>query len=181
MPDRLNAKILTETEIHTLISSARTQRDRTLLRFAYATGLRAAEIASLTWADLLERDGHAQATVVGKGSKSRVAVFSLDTWAELCDLRDGAGEADPVFVSQRTRGHLTTTAVWRLVVAAANRSGLGKAISPHWLRHGHASHSLDRGAKPHILQAQLGHSSLGTTSRYIHARPGDGSGLYLSV
>ena len=65
--------------------------------------------------------------------------------------------------------------------AAAIRTGLDPAVSAHWLRHAHVSHALDRGAPAHLLQATVGHSSLATTSRYAHARPGDSSARYLGL
>ena len=49
------------------------------------------------------------------------------------------------------------------------------------LRHAHASHSLDRGAPIHLVQATLGHASVATTGRYLHARPTDSSARYLGV
>src|SRR5262245_49531707 len=48
------------------------------------------------------------------------------------------------------------------------------------MRHAHASHALDRGAPIHLVQATLGHSSVATTSRYLHARPGDSSARFLA-
>jgi len=54
-----------------------------------------------------------------------------------------------------------------------------EAVSPHWLRHAHASHALDRGARIHLVQATLGHSSVAITSAYLHARPNDSSALFL--
>jgi hypothetical protein len=51
-------------------------------------------------------------------------------------------------------------------------------VSPHWLRHAHASHALDHGAPIHLVQATLGHSSVATTSSYLHARPGDSSARF---
>lgn len=56
-----------------------------------------------------------------------------------------------------------------------------RAVSPHWLRHAHASHALDRGAPIHLVQATLGHSSVATTSRYFHARPGESSARFLAL
>ncbi len=64
---------------------------------------------------------------------------------------------------------------------AAERYGLGKAVSPHFFRHAHASHSLDRGAPIHLVQSTLGHASVATTGRYTHARPGESSGRYLAI
>jgi len=54
-------------------------------------------------------------------------------------------------------------------------------VSAHWLRHAHASHALDRGAPIHLVQATLGHASVATTGRYLHARPNDSSSRYLAV
>ena len=54
-------------------------------------------------------------------------------------------------------------------------------MSPHWLRHAHATHALERGAPIHIVQANLGHASVATTGRYLHARPTDSSARYLAV
>src|SRR5919202_238051 len=55
------------------------------------------------------------------------------------------------------------------------------ALSALWLRHAHASHSLDRGAPIHLVQAPPGQASVATTGRYLHARPTDSSARYLGV
>jgi site-specific recombinase XerD len=55
------------------------------------------------------------------------------------------------------------------------------AVSAHWLRHDHASHALDNDGPIHLVQQTLGHNSLATTSRYVHARPDDSGGRYLGL
>ncbi len=69
-----------------------------------------------------------------------------------------AGDDDPVFRSLQG-GHLYPAQVHRIVKAAARRAELPGAISAHWLRHAHASHSLDRGAAIHLVQATPGSSA----------------------
>lgn len=64
---------------------------------------------------------------------------------------------------------------------AAARAGLPAEVSAHWLRHAHASHALDRGAPIHLVQATLGHASVATTGRYLHARPSASSARFLGV
>ena len=71
--------------------------------------------------------------------------------------------------------------VERIVTKAAVRAGVEGKVSPHWLRHGHATHALERGAPIHLVQATLGHASVATTGRYLHARPTDSSSKYLGV
>lgn len=49
------------------------------------------------------------------------------------------------------------------------RRQLGICVLPHELRHGYATHSLERGANPRAIQAAMGHASLETTMGYLHA------------
>jgi site-specific recombinase XerD len=64
---------------------------------------------------------------------------------------------------------------------AASTAGLEVKVSPHWLRHSHATHALERGAPIHLVAATLGHASVATTGKYLHARPTDSSARYLVV
>ncbi len=127
-----------------------------------------------------EREDAGQITVYGKGGKTRHVPLSSGTWDALTAIRGEAADAAPVFVS-RTGGPLSRTQAFRIVRAAAKRIRVDKDVSPHWLRHAHASHALDRGAAVHLVQATLGHSSVATTGRYLHDRPTESSSKYLAV
>ncbi|WP_258316431.1 site-specific integrase [Cylindrospermopsis raciborskii] len=56
---------------------------------------------------------------------------------------------------------------------------IGISASPHWLRHTHASLALQNGADINQVSTSLGHSSVATTTKYLHARPNDCTSLYL--
>ena len=161
-------------------TARRNQRNAVLLRLLYGAGLRISEACGLAWRDLAARDDGGQVSVFGKGGKTRVVLLPVGLWAPLAALRGDAGADEPVFRSQR-RGRMDPSAVHRVIKAAAARAGLGPAVSAHWLRHAHASHALDRGAPIHLVQATLGHASVATTGRYLHARPNDSSARYLAV
>jgi site-specific recombinase XerD len=177
----LAERILPEAAVYTMLSLEPTPRNRALLKLLYAGGLRVSEVCGLRWRDLVEREGGGQVNVFRKGGKSRVVLLPATVWAELLRLRDDQAAPDaPVFRS-RKGGPLDESQVRRIVAKAGRRAGIARAVSPHWLRHAHASHALDRGAKGHVVQQTLGHSSLGTTSKYAHARPSDSSSLYLAV
>jgi integrase/recombinase XerD len=118
--------------------------------------------------------------VYGKGQKTRHIRLPASIRNDLRSLQRDAGGDEPVFPS-RKGGALTAGQIWRLVKAAAVRAGLSEAVSCHWLRHAHASHSRDRGAPIHVVQATLGHANVSTTSRYTHVRPGESSARYLAV
>jgi len=176
--DCLSARILSELEVQTMIALETDPRNRLILRLLYSGGLRVSELSTLTWKDLKERGESGQVTVFGKGKKTRTVLLKADIWAELMKLRGERTSDDPVFQS-RKGGHINRHQLWRIVATSAKRAGIEGKVSPHWLRHAHASHSLDRGAPIHLVQQTLGHESVATTSRYLHARPNDSSSLYL--
>lgn len=180
--DALNERILSELEIQTMMALETHPRNRAILRLLYSGGLRVSELCQLEWKDLNARGDAGQVTVFGKGSKTRTVLLPAGVWAELCQLRGDSGNNDAVFPSRegdQEGQYLDRSQVYRIVTAAAKRAGIQGKVSPHWLRHAHASHSLDRGAPIHLVQQTLGHESVATTSRYLHARPNDSSALYL--
>ena len=178
--DRLAERILSEAEVRGMLTSERHPRNRALLLLLYASGVRVSECCSLKWRDVRERDGGGQITVLGKGGKTNSILIPASVWESVVALRNGAGDDAPVFRSRKGR-HLHPTQVRRIVRAAARKGGIEKAVSPHWMRHAHASHALDRGAPISLVQATLAHASVATTGRYLHARPTESSSSYLSL
>jgi integrase/recombinase XerD len=178
--EKLAERILEETDVLRMIALENMPRNKAILLTLYVGGFRVAELCGLKWSDLQGRDTAGQITVFGKGAKTRTVKVPSSVWNSLMSLRGDAPENAPVFRS-RKRGHLDESMVWRIVRKAAKRAGIEKAVSCHWLRHAHASHALDRGAPIHLVQATLGHSSVATTGKYLHARPADSSANYLPV
>ena len=178
--EKLAERILEETDVLKMIALENMPRNKAILLTFYAAGFRVAELCSLKWSDLQSRDKSGQITVFGKGSKTRTILIPQTVWDSVQALRGNANDNAPVFRS-RKKGHLDESQVWRIVSKAAKRAGLEKAVSCHWLRHAHASHALDRGAPIHLVQATLGHTSIATTGKYLHARPTDSSANYLPI
>ena len=206
--DTLAERILPEAAVHRVLAVADAaadaldatftdRRNALALRLFYASGGRVSELAGLRWRDCVERSLErgrptGQVTLFGKGGKTRRVLLSADTWAVLEAHRHReagcgfAGAGGPVLRSRKAGDDgrarpLTRQQLWRVVKGLARKAGLPDAVSPHFFRHAHASHALDRGAPPHLVQQTLGHASLQTTSRYAHARPDDSSARYLGV
>jgi integrase/recombinase XerD len=137
----LAERILPEPQVHRLLALEPYTRNRVLLRLLYAAGCRVSEICSLKWRDVQFRDIAGQITVFGKGGKTRTVLLSADTWRELIAIRKDAHHDAPVFISRKGEGHLSPSQAWRIVRAAAERAGIKMPVSPHWLRHAHASHA----------------------------------------
>ena len=200
----LAERIMTEVQVFTMLAREVNPRNHALLRLLYASGVRVSELCDLCWRDVQPRDNTGQITVFGKGEKTRIVLLTPDTYNELLSLYNEAMPGTvPVF---RSRGgasgkagrKLDPSQVTRIVEAAAIRAGIavytetviveGKQIqrkrsrvSPHWLRHAHASHALDNGASIAVVKETLGHESIETTAGYTHVRPGVSSAQFLKI
>lgn len=179
--DKLAERILQEPDVQRMLALEPSRRNHALLLLLYASGVRVSEIAALKWRDLQPRVDAGQVTVFGKGSKTRTVLLPWSVWRELLELRGGADTDAPLFASRSRGGHLDESAILRVVKKAAQRAGIEVSVSPHFLRHSHATHALERGAAIHLVAATLGHASVATTGRYLHARPTDSSARYLAV
>jgi site-specific recombinase XerD len=164
-------------------------RNHAILIVLYRAGLRAAALCNLTWSKLQARDEGGQVAVFGKGKKTRFVLLDEATWREVIHLRSSFDSPESyVFQSRQapSRGQKHTrrmdeSMIHWIVRRAAARAGVTANVSPHWMRHAHATHSLERGAPITLVQDTLGHSSIETTAKYTHVRPNASSGQYLKV
>ena len=184
VPDDLAERILPRALVLKLIDAADNKRDRVLLILLYSSGVRASEAGGLRWLDCRGRsktDG--QISVLGKGQKRRTIRLTADVWKELQNLRpENAAAEDFIFLSESGwKKPLTRTRIANIVRETAKRAGLEEHVSPHWLRHAHATHAMEAGAPLPLISATLGHTSLATTSRYLHISPDLSSSSYVSV
>ncbi len=177
---RLAERIVSEEDVGRLLTAEAALRDRLLLCLLYSAGLRVSEACSLRWRNVRQHGDTGQITVFGKGGRTRSIVINGELTTDLYRFRGGAGPQVPVFAS-RSGKPLDRGRVRIIVRTAAQRAGVEAPVSPHWLRHVHASHALEHGAPIHLVQATLGHSSVATTSAYLHARPGDSSARFLAT
>lgn len=147
-------------------------RDRALLELLYATGLRVSELLALTLPDIDLAEG--LVTTLGKGRKERVVPVGERAVAA---VRAYLAQGRPQLAGRRTSprlflnvrgGGLSRMGFWKILAAYGRQAGVGRAVSPHVLRHSFATHLLDRGADLRAIQMMLGHANLSTTQIYTH-------------
>ena len=154
-------------------------RDRTLLEVLYGTALRNSETCSLTL-DQVDLGTHLIRLQKGKGDKGRVVPLGEEAqaWLEIYLekvrpkwLRNPALTA--IFLDRWGHNALSRCGLSQIVRAVGQRAGLGKAVSPHMLRHSCATHMLRGGASLRHLQELLGHSTLSSTEHYTRVEVSD--------
>lgn len=170
-------KYLTQKQLSDLMSApdaTRPQglRDRAMLEFLYATGLRVSELCRVRVSDLDRNMGFVR--VVGKGNKHRivpvgkVALAAIEHY--LVSGRPGLlkGRASPYLFATNRGGAMTRQAFWKLLAAYGRKAGIFHDLTPHVIRHTFATHLLEGGADLRSLQTMLGHADISTTQIYTH-------------
>jgi integrase/recombinase XerD len=171
--------VLTVAEIDRLLAAPNTDeplaiRDRALLEFAYATGVRVSELVGVKIQDVLFQDGVAR--VWGKGSKQRLvpvgrrALGAVALYArEIRPTLDRGKSRGILFLNARGTP-LSRVGAWGVIKGTARLAGIAKRVTPHTLRHTFATHLLEGGADLRAVQEMLGHADLSTTQLYTYAR-----------
>ena len=147
-------------------------RDRAILEFLYATGVRVSELGELRIAAVDLEEGFA--TVFGKGSKERLvpvggpALRSLERYLREVRPTLDRGKGDGrVFLNARGTP-IRRESIWSIVRTAAKRAGVKRKVSPHTIRHTFATHLVEGGADLAAVQELLGHADISTTQIYTH-------------
>lgn len=189
LEDTLAERIMSEAQVARLLALETNPRNHVLLSLLYHAGLRAQELCQLQWRHVQKREDAGQLAIFGKGRKTRYVKLTATMWQELQGLKPLTVTPEMyVFQSRQatsrtgdTQHRMDESMIYLIVKKAAARSGITGNVSPHWMRHAHATHSLENGAPITLVQSTLGHKSIETTARYTHVRPNASSGQYLKV
>jgi integrase/recombinase XerD len=141
-------------------------RDKTMLEFLYATGLRVSELVSLNRGDVNAALGFVRCR--GKGGRERIVPVGKQAVEWLNRYLSSRADGEPALFLGRGRRRLTRVGFWKVVKRCAAQAGIHGSISPHTLRHSFATHLLERGADLRSIQEMLGHANIGTTQIYTH-------------
>jgi integrase/recombinase XerD len=130
-------------------------RDYLIILLLYGSGIRCAELCGLQWADVQETPQGGQITVLGKRNKTRAIALHPTAWNALQSFKpDTVSGDDYVFQSRQTSvrdgkpsRRLRESQVWRIVSTIAEKAGIrtdDRNVSPHWFRHAHATHAMQK-------------------------------------
>ena len=172
LPEVLSVEEIDMIESAIDLSKWEGHRNKAIIEVLFSCGLRVSELTSLKLSNLYLDEEYVR--VEGKGRKERLvpisqkAIKELGYWFDdrrLMNIKKG--EEDYVFLNRRG-AHLTRTMILIMVKKYAEEAGIKKTISPHTFRHSFATALLEGGADLRVIQAMLGHESIGTTEIYTH-------------
>jgi integrase/recombinase XerD len=172
LPEFLTPQEVDQLEDSIDLSKPEGHRNRAIIEVLFSCGLRVTELVNLKWSQLFREERYLR--IFGKGSKERLVPISDRAMHEIDnylpwrnELTIKPGEEDYIFLNRRG-AHLTRTMILIMLKQQAVEAGIQKTISPHTLRHSFATALLEGGADLRVIQALLGHESIGTTEIYVH-------------
>ncbi len=145
-------------------------RDKAMLEFAYATGMRVTEIISLNIEDVNLKDGLVSCKYGARQRNIPLGSLSLKALADYIEnsrpilVKDEKVSA--LFVNTNGK-RLTRQGFWKIVKFYKEQAHITKDITPHVLRHSFATHLLQNGADLKSIQTMLGHSDISSTQVYM--------------
>lgn len=158
--------VLSPQEVVQFLDAVKPAKHRAILTACYAAGLRISEAIALT-VSAIDSERMVLRIARGKGQKDRYVMLSPKLLAILRDWWKVQRPRHWLFPGERPEAPITRSAVQLACGIASRRARLGKAITPHLLRHSFAVHLLEAGTDLRTIQLPLGHRSLQTTSRYL--------------
>ena len=156
-------------------------RDKAMLEFAYATGMRVTEIISLDLDDVDLKEGYVSCKMGNKKRVIPLGSLSLKALKEYVDnvrpilIKDEKDRA--LFVNINGK-RLTRQGFWKIVKYYKEQAHITKEITPHVLRHSFATHLLQNGADLKAIQSMLGHSDISSTQVYMQFQEGNLKNIY---
>ena len=145
-------------------------RDKAMLEFAYATGMRVTEIINLNLEDVNLKEGYVSCTNANKQRNIPLGAISINA------LKEYIKKARPYLIKSEDEKslfvningkRLTRQGFWKIVKFYKEQAHIDKDITPHVLRHSFSTHLLQNGADLKAIQVMLGHSDISSTQVYM--------------
>jgi integrase/recombinase XerD len=160
--------VLAQQDVARLLRTIPNLKHRTIASTMYGAGLRVSEAVGLRTSSIDCKRGVIRVEQ-GKGQKDRYTLLPETLLALLRRCWSTFRPEEPwLFPGKDGDKPMCVTTIQRAVARARNQLELDRRVNCHTLRHCFATHLLERGVDLRTIQILLGHSSLSTTSRYLH-------------
>ena len=160
--------VLSIEEMERLINVNRNLKHKAIIMLAYSAGLRRNELLNLL-PNHIDSQRMQVRVMQGKGKKDRYTLLSRKTLEVLRIYYKSARPEKYLFEPQNSKGKpLSETTLAKIVKNKLELAGIKKAVSFHTLRHTFATHLLEQGVNLRLIQQFMGHTSLKTTTTYLH-------------
>ena len=147
-------------------------RDKAILEFLYASGVRISEMIDFKTKNFLPQIGWVR--IIGKGNKERLVpvgkegIKAVKEYLKRSRTYLAKPDSEDIMFLNRWGKKLTRMGAWKIIKRYIHQAGIKKRVTPHTIRHSFATHLLEGGADLRAVQEMLGHADISTTQVYTH-------------
>lgn len=150
------------------------KRNQAMLEVLFSTGMRISELLNLKTEQI---DNTGRIFIRGKGKKERFVYLTARGHKHIKSYLEARGKSESPYIFIPMRGKnihdknrkISANYLQEKVKKYRNFLGINIPLSCHSIRHAFATYLAESGANPAAIQILLGHESLDTTTRYVHA------------
>jgi integrase/recombinase XerD len=158
---------LSHFQVQLLFKAVSNIKHKTMLITCYSAGLRVSELLDLKVSDINSKTMTIRVRS-GKGGKERYTLLSKTNLIALRKYYTIFKPTDYLFFNPNTLKPLSTRTIQTTYSTYRDSLNLPKDSTLHSLRHSFATHLILSGVNIVVIQKLLGHSDIGTTSKYLH-------------
>lgn len=161
-----------KTDVIAILNGTENLKHKAIFVLIYGSGLRVSEVAKLKVSDICSKTMRVRIENAKHGT-NRYTILS-DTALKILRkyfksyFNSGYSQDDWLFEGQSKGDHINVKTIKNTIIKIRDKLKLNKNISAHTLRHCFATHALENGVEPVLIQQMLGHKNFKTTSIYLH-------------
>jgi integrase/recombinase XerD len=165
--------VFAKEDVLTLINTTTNLKHKAFLALLYGSGLRVGEVAKLKICDICSKTMSIRVENA-KHNTNRYSILSVTALAILRSYFKAYFSPhsfcpdDWLFPGRKQGEHVNSKTIKNTLLKLHKRLHLNQHISAHTLRHCFATHALEDGVEPILIQQMLGHKHLQTTIAYLH-------------
>lgn len=161
--------VLSKSEVQSILNVTDNLKHKAILMTIYATGIRVSEATKLMVTDI---DSKNMQIIIrqGKGKKDRYTLLSINNLEILREYWKRYKPQLYLFIGNELQKPITVRSIQRIFENSKNKVGIKKKVSVHTLRHSFATHLLEDGVDICYIQKLMGHTSINSTTKYLHLR-----------
>lgn len=160
-------------DVFTILEATTNLKHKAILMLIYGSGLRVSEVARLRISDICSKTMRVRVENAKHGTNrytilSDTALMVLRKYFRAYFSSTSYHMEDWLFPGQNRGEHITVKSIKNTLIKLRNKLGLNPGISAHTLRRCFATHCLEDGVEPALIQQMLGHKRFSTTTAYLY-------------
>lgn len=158
--------IIDRHDVQKLFDVCENMKHKTIMAVLYGTGVRISELINIKLSDIKRQRG--VINIIGKGNKERLVPMNDNLLLLIEEYWRKYKTHTWLFENDKTHMRYSKKSIGEFLTAFKEKAKIFSPVTAHKFRHSHATALLESGVDLRIIQKELGHENIKTTTGYTH-------------